>query len=78
MFIELVSGAMNDFWHTANLSFSSKDRNDYNRWRNELYELAEKLRDAAHGLPDNPRSSPVCEKAEQVFKAISRLPSMER
>jgi hypothetical protein len=78
MFLKIVPGAMNDFWHTANLSFSHQDRNDYNRWRNELYELAEKLRDATHGLPDDPRFSEVCEKAGQVFKAISHLPSMER
>ncbi|MBI1627073.1 hypothetical protein [Comamonas suwonensis] len=70
---------MNDFWNKANLSFSGQDRSDYNSWRNDLYELAEKLRDATHGLPeDDPRFSNVCKKAEHMFSTISQMPTLER
>lgn len=69
---------MHDFWHKANVSFSGKDRDEYNRWRQDLYEQAEKLRDATHGLPDEARFSQVCERVERMFQTIAELPFLER
>lgn len=69
---------MHNFWHTANVSFSGNDRDEYNRWRRDLYEQAEKLREASHGLPDDPRFSQVCERVELMFQSIAELPFFER
>ena len=69
---------MHNFWQTANASFSEKDRDEYHRWRRDLYEQAEKLRDASHALPDDPRFSQVCKRVELMFQTVAELPFLQR
>lgn len=63
-----------DFWHTANCSFSKKERAAFNRWLFDMRYASEKVIEQTHFLPDDERSSVVSSKARELNSMINRVP----
>jgi hypothetical protein len=67
---------MVDFWHTANLAFSDKERQAFNKWKCEMYEASEKAVSAVNHLPDEDRFSYVAQKARAMHDKVCAIPAL--
>ena len=65
-----------DFWHTANLAFSDKEREAFNKWKLEIYRASEKIRDESHALPDDEKFSYVAHRARELHEIVCAIPAM--
>jgi len=65
---------MEQFWHTANYSFSKAERKAFNKWKLDMYMAAEKARDAANYLPDDERFADVAKKARAMYDMVCAIP----
>ncbi len=82
---------MDSFWHTANLAFSKKERQAFNKWRLEMYFASEQVKDKANVLylaPErvndevnvlwvNDMLSYVGESARAMHKKVCEIPVLE-
>ena len=65
-----------DFWHTANLAFSDKEREAFNDWKLALLLASEKVNDEAHALPDEEKFSFIATRARSAHAIVCAIPSM--
>lgn len=71
--------AYRTFWSTANEAFSAKERSQYNKFKIDLYNAQDRLRDA---LPvsdncDERRIADMRQRANELRELISTMPIME-
>jgi len=62
------------FWFKANLSMTPKQKKAFNEWRQELYDLSDKIRDQSR--KEKPSES-FTQEAECLVKAVCQIPRME-
>ena len=56
------------FWSVANRSFTTKERQEYNKWRHDLYIATDRLRDYVRNMTSD---TPCCDdKTEKYIKAV--------
>lgn len=69
-----MSTKSNGFWSTANAAFTQAERDEYNRFRSDLYLAADRMRDRAHASDD----AYTLRRANELMELVGRMPTMER
>ena len=63
---------MNEIWHKLNCILTQRERNEFNRWKLDLWVLSDKAMDGARRDPN----AVALDAANALHDAISRIPSL--
>ena len=61
-----------NFWHTANMAFSAKERKAFNKWKLDLYLAADRVRDLV------PLSEPSrqAKNVKELMDIVCQIPAL--